>query len=500
MASPHAAGLVANLVSALAQEQRPIEAARIKRALMVTARPTPGGDYLDEGRGIPDLEAAWQWLASAPAASELEVQAPVGGTTAGWLVLRPGVARAGKVRFEVLRPGGEPAGTYSLRSDAAWLTPPARVTTTGPSTPVVVRYDATRLAPPGAYTGTVSGWGPDTLAGPAFRLVTTVIAPAPAKDAATTLRQRAPVAGATLRSFFLADSARPFRVEVGTGGLAERALAFLHEPHGVPYRDESGRPAGSASLAAVYQVDGRDAVSGAYEVDAVSFTGRSATADISVTHSPLTLHVTRDGGRVRAGLGNVTARSVDAQVRFRLRGAERSDTIATRGSETRRLRFTVPAWATGLVVDVAMDPEQWERFTDFGVSVFDSAGRQLAKDPLNYAFGRTRVDLPERHGDVSLTLALYPGFADPGDDAPWAVRTWVRTYADSAVTLAPASPGDSTVRVGPGRRARVTFELGESPWPLPERFYPLGALITRTGADVWTREAGVPAGGGGALP
>jgi subtilisin family serine protease len=52
MASPHAAGLVANLVSALAQEKRPIEAARLKRALMVTARPTPAGSYLDEGRGI----------------------------------------------------------------------------------------------------------------------------------------------------------------------------------------------------------------------------------------------------------------------------------------------------------------------------------------------------------------------------------------------------------------------------------------------------------------
>jgi hypothetical protein len=247
-------------------------------------------------------------------------------------------------------------------------------------------------------------------------------------------------------------------------------------------------------------VDGRDVVSGLYEVDAVSFAGRTATADISVTHSPLTLQVTRDGGLVRAGLGNVTARSVDAQVKVRLRGAERSDTIATRGSETRRVRFTVPAWATGLVVDIAMDPEQWERFTDFGVSVFDSAGRQLAKHPLNYAFGRTRVDLPERHGDVSLTLALYPGFADPHDDAPWAVRTRVRTYADSAVTLAPAERGDSTVRVRPGRRARVTFELGESPWPLPERFYPLGALIARTGADVWIREAGLPAGRGGALP
>lgn len=500
MASPHAAGLVANLVSALVQEKRPIDAARIKRALMVTARPTPAGDYLDEGRGLPDLAGAWQWLATAPAAPRLEVRGPDEDTSAGWLVLRPGAPPAGTVRFELLRTRDAPAGTYSLRSDAAWLAPPAKVTTTGPRTAVEVRYDATRLAPPGAYTGTVSGWGSDTLAGPAFRLVTTVISPAPATDAAATLRQRAPIGGGTLRSFFLADTARPFEVEVGTGGLAERALAFLHEPHGVPYRDESGRPAGGASLAARFQVDGRDVVSGAYEIDAVSFAGRPATADIRVTHSPLTLQVTREGGLVRAGLGNVTARTVDAQVKFRLRGGERADTVATRGSDTRRVQFTVPAWASSLVVDVAMDREQWERFTDFGVSVFDSSGRQLAKDPLNYAFGRTRVDLPERHGDVTLTLALYPGFADLYDDAPWSVRTWVRTYADSGVALAPVATGDSTARVAPGRRAQVIFELGDSPWRLPERFYPLGALIVRTGEEVWTRETGLPAGGAAVLP
>ena len=55
MASPHAAGLVACLVSALVQEQRPVDAARIKRALMVTARPTPGATWPEAERRVRRL-------------------------------------------------------------------------------------------------------------------------------------------------------------------------------------------------------------------------------------------------------------------------------------------------------------------------------------------------------------------------------------------------------------------------------------------------------------
>ena len=139
-----------------------------------------------------------------------------------------------------------PAGPLRLESDAAWLTPPARVSLKGGGE-VTLRYDAAKLAP-GVYTGTVLAWWADTLRGPAFRLVATLVLPAAATDGPTALRHGAPLEqGAVLRSFFLADSARPFVASVATTGLAGRALAFLHEPHGAPYREEAALPAGSAS-------------------------------------------------------------------------------------------------------------------------------------------------------------------------------------------------------------------------------------------------------------
>ena len=47
-----------------------------------------------------------------------------------------------------------------------------------------------------------------------------------------------------------------------------------------------------------------------------------------------------------------------------------------RGQE---IPFVVPAWARGVVSRPAMEREQWGRFTDFGVTLFDSAGRQLGE-------------------------------------------------------------------------------------------------------------------------
>ena len=62
MAAPHGAGLAALLISALAQEKRPIDARAIKQALMVTAHPLPGATFVDEGTGLPNTESAYRWL------------------------------------------------------------------------------------------------------------------------------------------------------------------------------------------------------------------------------------------------------------------------------------------------------------------------------------------------------------------------------------------------------------------------------------------------------
>jgi subtilisin family serine protease len=499
MAAPHATGLAALLVSALAQEHRTPVARQIRQALMVTAQPTPGATIVDEGGGLADVDRAYRWLTAAPLVPEVQARAVGPGDATGALLRGSGGAADTTQTFELLAPAGATSAGYTLRSDVPWLAAPASVTLRGPRVSLPLRVARRQLAAPGAYVGTVTGWTSDTMAGPAFRLVTTVVAAAPV--AAGTQKLRADVAvpaGGLLRTFFQADSGRPFALTVETSGQAERALAFLHEPDGMPFRDESARTAGFGPQSAEYEADSRDVVSGAYESVVVALPNQPLKASVSLSQSPLALRAVRRGGSVRATLTNVTGAPVEAQVGLHLGGAARVDSVSATGSAPQRIPFVVPSWSRGVVVDVSMPRAQWGKFTDFGVSLFDSVGHLLGKQPLNYAFGRLQVQLPEGHGDVPVTLGLFPGFADPGENQRWALRTSIRVYADTSVVLAGA---DSAARtIAPRASATTEFALTQSPWPLGAKFVPLGLLVARADGRSWTREVELASPGTALVP
>jgi hypothetical protein len=183
---------------------------------------------------------------------------------------------------------------------------------------------------------------------------------------------------------------------------------------------------------------------------------------------------------------------VRTELALLLGGAERVETVAARGSGARMIPFVAPPWAKAVVVDLTMDRAQWSRFTDFGVTLFDSAGRQIEKQPLNYAFGRLQAKLPEEHGPMPLQLGLYPGFADSSATDNWTLRAAIRLYADSAVSLDPVSQGDSSTSIAPGKTVTLSFTLSASPWPLGDGFFPLGVLVARSEDRSWTREGGLP--------
>jgi subtilisin family serine protease len=485
MAAPHAAGLAALLLSAAARDTVAVPAARIRRALMVTARAEPEAGFVDEGRGIPDVEAALRWLQSGRSEPDVAVRVPGTTATAAWIERRPGAAADSVVRFQLTRGDTPGSGTYTLRSDVPWLRPPPRVSMTGRTADVELSYSAAKLARPGAYTGTVTGWTGDTLAGPAFRLVVTVVNPVASGDS---LLLRAPTTvgtGSVLRSFFLADTTRPFEVTVTTGA-SDQGIAFLHEPHGMPFRDGNAVPVGSDP--ATYPVDGRDVRSGMYEVDVTPIGAKDLRATILVRQAPFTIGATREGDAVVARLTGVGGKA-DTQVRVGLIGGERMEKVATRGSDPVRVPFVLPSWATAVVVDVAMDRAQWGRFTDFGLTLFDSNGRQLGKDPLEYSFGRLSVDVARGQADRPVAVTLFPGFADPADTAPWSATVSVRLYADTMAAV-PAAGGDTAaVVVSKGMKVTRRFAPVASPWKLGEGFAPLGVVIARTSGRIWTREA-----------
>jgi hypothetical protein len=489
MAAPHASGLAALLVSGLSQERKPIDARVVKQALMVTASPTSGMTYLDEGTGIPDVLKAWTWLEEGHLVPNVRVRALGPGDVTG-AVRRAAVSTRDTIQtFELIRPTSAVSATYALRSDSPWLTAPKTIVLKAERTRVEVRYAKEALSEPGAHVGVVSGWSQDTLAGPVFRLVNAVIVTAPAADGMDTLRaaERVPPGG-LLRTFFRADSLRPFVLTVATGSHAEKALAFLHEPDGMPFRDDAARPAGFEQQSAEYEADAYDVVSGAYESVVVGLPGKAATVSTTLIQSPVSLQAVREGTAIRATFRNLTKAPVTAETGMHLGGAAREESITAAGSDPVRVPFVLPAWARGVVVDISMDRAQWGRFTDFGVILHDSLGRQLGKKPLNYAFGRLQVEAEPGHADMPVTLTMLPGLAEPSDSQKWSLRTSIRLYADSSVVLGSPSTGN-TVTIAPGKSATVSFTMTtEPPRPLGDKFVPLGLLVARVDGRSWTRE------------
>ncbi len=486
MASPHAAGLVALLISAAAP--RRLDAATVRQALMVTARPSAGSTFLDEGAGLPDVGRAFRWLQSARTAEPVDafVSGRPGRSAAYQAVTRGGLADT-VVTF-MLRPAR--VDTFRLRASAPWLHAPDRVIAGPAAGAVRLTYDSRAFAAPGVYSAVVTGWRSDTQGGPAFRLVNTVVIAHPAgRD--VTLRLDVP-GGGVERVFFTADSGRPFSVRGSSA--ADGATLYLHEPGGMPYRDGTGLPIGTGPSSAVFDVGGREALGGTYEIDAVAPPLDRATVSLDVRQAPLTLQLMRDRAGLQATLINLTAAPVAARAAVVLIGAEWTQPIIARGSEPQRVPFIVPAWARGVVIEVAMAPTEWERFTDLGLTLFDSAGGQIAKEPLNYALGRLQVPLPPGHGAMRVELALFPGFADERAAADtWTARTTIRLYADSAVSV-PGADGTSPVAMTLGPRAAATarFPFRASPWLLGDGFIPMGAVVAETGGMLWTREAGLP--------
>jgi hypothetical protein len=405
MAAPHAAGLIACLVSALAQEGRRVNASDLVQALRVSAQPLPGATIVDEGAGTPVLEAAYQWLKAGHQGSVYTVSG---------VYRRDGLGGDSTATFAVRHVAGLRAAQFSLRADAPWLAVPETVDAAPRVTEIPVSYARAAIAAPGVYVGTVTARNPsDTLAGPLFTLVSTVIVPhelavRPLSDerrgiSPATVRRyflRAPQPGATLRATVtLPDSQQ------------QRATVRLYEPNGAPARSapQDVEVGGEEPGTAVVTVRGEDLVPGVYELDVVAPPLAAVTVTVRAELGAVAL------APVGAGLEASSVRdgTVRARVTHTLVGAERGYALSGRGLPAETLLVRAPAWAKRAEVDVQLNPDLWDELTDFSVTVYDSTGQQVpgANEAVNYAFGRLSFAVPENLTGRPLTVEFYPAFA-----------------------------------------------------------------------------------------
>ena len=477
MAAPHAAGLAASLISAMAQEGRTVSAAEITQALRVSGRRFAGATVLDQGAGEPQLETAYRWLAAGHQGSQYLVRA-AGGTSAAFR--RGGLAGPGDTleTFRVRHVAGLRAAEFLLRSNVRWMSVPETVPAAPGETAITVRYAAASISAPGVYVGTVTAWNPsDTLAGPIFSLVNTIVVPfdlavQPLVDQARLIGParvqryflRVPQAGGTLRTTItIPDSTQ------------QRATVRLYEPSGEPFQDAEEtflglRDPGTAQ----FLVRGEDLEPGVYELDVFPPALTGVTATVRADLAPLTLEDAGGGGAGGLEVANAGTRTVAGRVAVALLGAGRDFEVVGRGAVAETLTVQAPDWGTALVVDVTMPRSQWNEFTGFAMTEFDSSGQQVAQNSLNYASGRHRITIYPGLRRRPIALEMFPAFAHADGGHPW--RATVRFRFLLAREQSAGDGRDLSVVAG----GRMRIDLPSLPaLTLPEGFMPFVEVRVR---------------------
>ncbi len=469
MAAPQMAGFAACLMSAMVQEHRPVSAADILQSARATAVPLAGLTDLDQGNGVPKIETAYRWLAAGHQGSRYIVRTGDGAPAA---LRRDGFSGPGDTlqTFTVSHADGLRAAQFLLTSDAPWLTVPPVVTSQPRATMIPVRYRPGLMKAQGLYVATVTARSPtDSLAGALFAITSTVVVPqdlgaralvdtgrviAPGRVQRYFLR--APVAGATLR------------VTASVADPDDGALIQLYDPRSHPV---SGDPDSLVALGygkaptVTIEVPAEDMPAGVYELDVLNPGIIRTTVSVRAQLAAVAL-TPRADGKLEASNPGPASVSVTAAAAWA--GAERRWDVTGRGAPAETLTVTVPAWAARASIQVSMPQGQWEQLTDFGVTVFDSAGQQVHSAALNYGRGLQTFGVPRMLVGQPLVVELFPGFARADTAPPWRATVRVRFFADSLQQIGPSHLLD----VVAGARA-ILPDVTAPPVDLPEGFVAL---------------------------
>jgi subtilisin family serine protease len=468
MAAPHVAGLAACLISAMAQERRRADGIDIARALEASARPFAGATLLDQGTGVPDLAAAYEWLLAGHQGSGYIVRTAAGLPAA---FRRGGIVPGDSVdAFQVTHRTGLRAAQFLLRSNVPWLQAPESLTAEPGKTKIRIARKPAIFRTPGVYVGVVSAFNPsDTLAGPLFRLVSTIVIPYDLE--ARPLEESRTIGASRVQRYFLrvGGSNGTLRITATVPDSAnESALLALFEPNGQPFRGGQElalgeEEAGSGS----FVVRAEDLVPGVYELDVIAPPTEAVTIALHAEMGSLALVAPQRDGALEAA--NRRPSSIRGKPSFTLVGAQRSFAVAGRGSPAETLLVRVPAWAARAEVDLVLAPQQWDRFTDFAVTVFDTVGRRIAGEAMDYASGRVEVPISESLAGQPLVIELFPAYAWTDRTPSWRATLAVRFLLEMPESL--GGGGRDEMTIVPGGRVRVPLPAAQL--PVPGGFVPL---------------------------
>jgi subtilisin family serine protease len=514
MSSPYAAGLCA----LLAQHVRETVGVRpradwIKAALKGAAAPVPGFTVLDYGAGQPNMVKAAALIEALAAKAgddplytfEVSTESPLAvdasSPAAYWRSTyfptdRPQVFTIKPIfvpQVDAAAIGGF-SRRLTLRSDADWckLLQDQIYFRGKQSAKVRVEYDAEKLKAPGLYVATIEGLDGDRVA---LRLVSAIVVPhrASAEGGYRVKLDNQRVDGWKVNRHYFAvppgASAMHLALRAIDGEESTARLRRLHRPDGryiggrYPLRIDTKKDRPEATFTVREELE-----PGIWEMPVTS-----SKMDETSAYS---LEVRFDGIHVEpavisdlsSGPGSMPSGSVTLVNLFdrpttvtasgRVEGYRQAVTKKlTPDDDLATISLAFNPDITSVRIRIEVSDEDYDKFTDAAVDVYDASGKAIAQGGLTEPKLTMTVANPDPAGDsVSCELKIRPAFTEPNveDSAEFDIEIDY-LYADP-IAIDVERGGNSQLTLYPGVPAVLSYTLQRRPPEAPKDTSTIGHI------------------------
>ncbi len=512
MASPYATGLCALLAQHVRDSHGVAPRADwVKRALKNTADPIPGFNALDYGAGIPDIMKAVASIDDIVAKHRddplydfaIETESPFTsggeGPAAYW---RTTWFPKDREQAFTISPRFVPqddmtsitgfSKRLTLKSDSDWCRPVQQQVyfRDTQSATVDVKYDGAKLTKPGLYVSTIEGSEDGEVM---LRLVNTIIVPhqAKAEDNYVIKIEDQIVEGYKVRRHFVdvpaGAGAMHVTIKAPEEGDSFASINYINRPDGRQLaRGRLRLDTMSDRREASYTVS-EELEPGVYELAATSRPDKTSPYSLEIRFDgihiePKTLgDLTASPGSTPSGkatLLNVFTEPAHVTLSGKIEGYRKSETKELSPDDNTAelsVAFTSEIRAARIRIEVSDD--DYAKFTDAPVNVYNSDGEAIAQDGLSETFVEMHVSNPNPGADsVGCTLEIQPAFSEAKSDDSAEFKVKIDYLYKEQIEIDARHGGSSSLTLYPGIPVKFSWSLDKMPPKAPNGTKTIGYI------------------------
>ncbi|MBK7104400.1 MAG: S8 family serine peptidase [Ignavibacteriae bacterium] len=486
MASPYSAGVMSVLLGAAKIEfpDVKIPSRFLYKVLRESATPMTGYDFIDQGSGLVNIEAAYNLLKKYIQSNEIKnfetyttkAFAPnMPNNTSSNLYVRDSEFLTGKEKFTFRVSRNNTISSdkfyrmYNLKSSANWLKPVQKNVHLRNDQTVIVNatIDSEILKTPGLYNAKIFATRADKSANPEFDLMATFIVPYEfnSSNNYSQMFEAEKIMPGIHKRYFL-------KIPVGTSNLKINLSAnskdfsslryYLHDPDG---REKYfGMFDSEDNANSTKQID--DLTPGVYELVILGqFTSsQESIYNLNLEIDGINIIENSIAEKKSLTIVNYFDEEKSLKVKGNLLGYQKNYNVKISGNNVHKIPFELKNGETKKEFEVKLSKEDFNKVTDFALMIYDETGKAVDVNGLSYSEGSSSISKKENDKVEKYEFVLIPGFAN--EQSELEVNICEKTYFNESEKVAMK---DQNVNLFPFNEIKISTNFDE-----PKIIRPIG--------------------------